>query len=197
MKFKPQFPRSHRRGVTLVETMISVGIFTLITIMVVGSMMLFARSLQSLHAQSRLQNSLTLLLQRLNYEMDEVVRISINQDGDRLRLVYPEGNRRKELVYQDDDNNPATIGDNRLVLLEFIDGTLVNSTELISGISPVGNDPIFNRISQQGRDVWELYFRAGDRDNPPSAENERVTGPGYQAHIARFALTPRNTQSGT
>ncbi|MCC5877057.1 MAG: prepilin-type N-terminal cleavage/methylation domain-containing protein [Candidatus Sumerlaeia bacterium] len=189
--------QKNRRGVTLVEIMISVGIFTILTIMVITAMILYARSLQALHAQSKLQNNLTMLLQKLNFEMDEVVRISLNQDGDRLRFVYPQGNLRKELVYQDDDNNPATIGDNRLVLVEFLDGNQVRSTTLISGISPVGEDPVFNQISQPGRDVWELYFRAGDRDNPPSPENERVTGPGYQSHIARFALTPRNALTGS
>lgn len=184
--------RTRKRGVTLVETMVAVGIFTVVTMMVITGIIFYGRSLAALHSQARLQNNITLVLQQLNFEMDEVVRISINQAGDRLRFVYPQGNLRRELVYQDDDENPETIGNNRLVLIEIIDGNIVSQKTLIAGISPYNQEPIFNRISQTGRDVWELTFLAGDRTNPPSNENLRVTGPGYQAHLARFILTPRN-----
>lgn len=176
--------------------MVSVGILTILGGMGMAMMIFYARSFAALHAQTRIQNAATLVLQQLNLEMDEAVRISLGEDGDRLRIVYPEPNTRKEIVYLDGDENPATIGDNRLVLREFANGVLLRERELLRGISPVGDNPVFNRLNVTGRDVWEVSLRLGDRENPPSPENRSFTGPGFQTHVARYVLTPRNALAG-
>lgn len=188
--------RRARRGVTLVELMVSVGILGLLGALGMVMMVFYARSFAGLHAQSRIQHSVTLAMQRLNLEMDEAVRVTIGEHGDRLRIVYAQGNLRRELVYIDGDDDPETISDNRLVLREFIGGEMTSEQVLLRGVSPVGETPVFNRLSVTGRDVWEVALRVGDRDRPPSPENQSFTGPGFQTHVARFVLTPRNALTG-
>ncbi len=114
----------------------------------------------------------------------------------------------RRLQYVDGDNNPVTIGDNRI---EFVPNIAEpnNNQKVIRFVSPIAdptsagaNLPIFSRDGSFNQPLL-VNFRIGDRRgdlvtrksraaNSEAIEEDRWTGPGFQSILFRGAYGPRN-----
>lgn len=208
--------QGRRRGVSIMELMISILIVSITMSIVLPAMVYLARVLKGIRTEHRMLQQVSLFTQRVTTEMTRSTRVTLigeteaNFRGFDSEYVVdagsPTGQRYDQetvvtrLVYEDDDNNPATIRDNRIVMFTrrtSLDGTLISETQdvLLEWVSPAldedGNPiPVFVEDTDQGRPYIEMTVRIGDRARPPADEDDALTGPFYQGFYLRYAIVP-------
>lgn len=110
-----------------------------------------------------------------------------------------------ELRYEDEDDDPNTIGDNRIVFEPDVSGGQAGRV-IVNHVSPLLDTngvaiPIFRRIvGNTSPQPLEVSFRIGDRTQPDdrasdddAVADDAFTGPGFQSLVIRSVFTPRNS----
>ncbi len=208
-----------RTGFSLVEMLIVVAIFTLISVMIVSSMIFYARALKGIRVQQRFQKDANLFKQDLTNVLssasdmvfvsnDKIIFRGVDSlftNDESGNVIYDKRSKETTLEYIDGDNNTETLDDNRLVLFEKVtdfSGNVVESREriFIDQVSRMRDSdgdllPVFQELTDGGRNHVELFVRIGDRSYEPS-DDDRYTGPGYQGLILRQVIVPHNKPEG-
>lgn len=215
-----------RRGTSLLEMMISVSLLAIVMGMVIPAMIYYARVSKSVRMQQRMQQEVTLFAQEMNMAMarvfevnfsnQRVINFGFHQSEFIADATQPTGWRFSSntvattLVYRDEDDDPATIGDNSLVIIQITTneaGDEVSKREetLVRYLSPLedadGNAlPIFQRMTDGKRAYVMFQARLGDRvlsrKNLSAEERYKVyaddalTGPGYQGLVLQYMFVP-------
>ncbi|MBX3727852.1 MAG: type II secretion system protein [Candidatus Sumerlaeia bacterium] len=201
--------RRTRRGMTLVELAIASGLMLMIIVAVMALFIAFMRQERSnVRALQMSYNSA-----QLHRELRRVASIgaAISTSADSVRFENLGTGTISELRYEDLDNNPNTIGDNRILFDPDVD-TDGDERVVIRFVSPLVvngvQQPIFRRMPGTPSPL-AVEFRIGDRTGPIS-RGERTTlarqdttagravraddawtGAGLQSQVYRGVFMPR------
>ncbi|MDX2177601.1 MAG: type II secretion system protein [Candidatus Sumerlaeia bacterium] len=187
-------PHRRRRGMTLLEILISSTIMLLVSTIVMTSMVYYLRIMAVLTVRQKMANDARLLESELSFTAATAASFALTTSGtsQRLTMLFPNGSVNgvsRGYEYRDGDNDPDTIGNNSIVELDA-NGNVART--LATDISPVTNGvAIF--AQDPARPNVDINVRFGDRaDNPNVAGYQNQTGPGFQTYVLRTSIVPGN-----
>ena len=183
---------NRKHGLTFIEMIMALTIFSLMSIALTTTLIYGFRVNRSELIQLRMTQMARKISNHLEGEVKTARMIYEEEDGNKIRLVIPRwggGTRTAVFYLQDGDNNPATIGDNRLMFDPDISD---NKPAEVLGvyIQPLPGTKIFDYSSAAS--PLFINMRLGDPTAAPNAPSQAVTGPGFLALVVSMALVPRN-----
>lgn len=187
--------QSRRTGFTLIEVMMSLFITALITGIVVGSMIVHARSSRSIIAQQRLSENGRTLLQRIATDMADSEAITsgvavIARSGRVFNITNETAPQIIQYAYMDLDDNPDTIEDNVVIRREEDDPDSTTGTVILNMCSEDGVEPVFSiETRTKNNSLINVRLRVGDRTNPSTPEDDRFTGTGFQSILINTSIS--------
>lgn len=186
---------NRRRGLTLVEVVIAVALLVLLSLITVTGMVFHARTAASnLHRQRIAENARNFQDAVQIAALDAtIIRIDTGPAGDGtvLTIGKPDPNTPgatifRQFAYLDDDGNPNTIEDNRIVMRDTNTPNATTGKMLVQYVSPVAGTNVFTQATNTLRPLYRINLHVGDRSRALMSEDNRLTGPGYQGF--RIAL---------
>jgi prepilin-type N-terminal cleavage/methylation domain-containing protein len=186
---------SHNTGLqgyhafTLTEMMVAVALFSLVVITSFSLFLTSSRMTRAGGSQVRFTNDGRLAIQKISQlvESGKAVGVSTSSmDIITVNLVC------SKIAYEDEDGNPSTVIDNRLVYIPDTSHPNEGRRILCSYVSPIGDEPMFSTIPSSPN-AAKFVFHVGDGTNATDASFSG-TGQGYQGLEIRFSATPRNLQ---
>ena len=180
------------QGLSFIEMIIALAIFSLMSIALTATLIYGFRVNRSELIQLRMTQMARKISNRLESEVKTARMIYEEEDGKKIRLVIPRtggGTRTAVFYFQDGDNNPDTIRDNRLM---FDSDVSDNRPAEVLGvyILPLPETKIFNYSNAASPLI--INMRLGDPTAAPNAPSQAATGPGFQALVISLTLVPRN-----
>jgi prepilin-type N-terminal cleavage/methylation domain-containing protein len=189
---------SARRGLTLVETLISVTIFALASGIVFSGMVFMARQQAATVSQQRIENNARRLMTALAVETADATGMSVEvaTPQNRQRLIINKPGRQVAYQYTNGDGNDNTIADNRISRAEAATGVALPAfTPVLDWVSPIGTNRVFALDTQTSatRPLVNVLMRVGDRSTDRASTQRRaddaLTGPGYQSFLIDTAYS--------
>jgi len=188
-------PLSNRRyAFSLIEVIVSLALLLLLSIITVGGMIMHARLAQSNLEMQRMAEGSRRFVDAVQTAALDATLIQVNNGPAGVNTVItlgkPDVNSTtatifKQFAYLDDDGNPATIRDNRIVQRDAHTPSATGGNVVLSYCSPLPDGtPIFSSIIA-GKPVYEINLRVGDRTNPGNNEDNAVTGRGTQTFLIK------------
>lgn len=188
------FARAHhhrRRGFSLLEVLMAVFLLSLLSIITVMGMIMHARVAKSNLMQQRMAENSRRFLDAVQVAAldSTVIRVDDGPAGADTVLTLEKPNPDNptatiitQYAYLDPDNNPATIGDNVLVMRNTDTPSATTGEAVISYCSPVSGKAVFSRNEKAAKPLFDINLRVGDRTFPGNAEDNRFTGNGTQMY---------------
>lgn len=198
-------PDRRRRGMTLLEVLFASTIGTVVS---VAMILLFTALLWKERENLKLlmmSNDAATLHRRLRQVSANGADIDVTQ----TEVVFTDVTTGKtaRLRFVDGDNNPETIGNNRIEL-DLDIASAGNERIVVNYVSRLEDPrnpgtflPVFRRLPASSFSTpLEVNFRIGDRTNPTNRKTNAAaraddahTGPGFQSLVFRSAYMPRNS----
>jgi prepilin-type N-terminal cleavage/methylation domain-containing protein len=177
-----------RRGFTLVEVIIALGISVTAVAAITTSLIYTSRVVQSNLSQLHAGEASRRFYDHIAEHTRSAVHIAVASNG--LSVTITQSNGRVESYsYADADSNPSTVNNNRIV---FDPNTSVGGDQetLVGSITPGSQGWIFQPNTP--RPLLNIAFRIGDPVSDPFGPSNAFTGPGVQGVDVTSQLTPRN-----
>jgi len=187
MNAHPRIDGRSAAGFTLVEVMIAVSIFIVLIAMAIAaytSTMRFA-SEGSTHVNF-IDTARAAEQQILKYVQ---AGGAVGVEAEAIRLYMPDDTIAR-IKFEDDDGDPQTVADNRLVY-DPNESVANNDVEICREVSPIDGEPMFKLVATSPRSVI-LSFHVGEVPPEDSDGSELLAGQGYQGVEVRVSATPRN-----
>lgn len=185
-----------QRGLTTVEMVVALAVFSLAGLAMAGTMILYGRAAKGLTARTRMEEKARRLVQVLEFEAAEAQSLAVLESGAVLQFMRPD-NSLRQFAFVDTDSNANTIGDNHIVERVTIgsDTGATNRLPLCSRVTSGGVTlPVFQRDTAADRMLVNMILRVGDRSPDRAStqrnQDDRETGPGYQSFVINTSLTP-------
>jgi type II secretory pathway pseudopilin PulG len=180
--------RGLRRAFTIVEVVIAAGVSVVAMTAVIYMLMYSSKTAQSNLSQLHAGTASRRLYEHVGFNTRQAKRIVVATDG-----LSVEFTRTDDVVcsytYVDEDGDPATIMNNRMIFDPDLSVTGDQET-VVSGVSPGPGGWIFS--PDNPRPVLIMNFRIGDPDDDPAHISNAFTGPGAQGVDVLTRITPRN-----
>ena len=184
------------RGLTTVEMVVALSVFSLAGLAMAGTMIYYGRAAKGLTNRTRMEEKARRLVQVLEFEAAEAQSLAVLETGTVLQFVRPD-NSLRQFAFIDADSNPDTIGDNQIVERVTVDSN-TGATPRLSLCSRVTSGgatlPVFQRDTGADRMLVNMMLRVGDRSPDRASaqrrEDDRETGPGFQSFVVNTSLTP-------
>lgn len=198
----PIFRSHRRRGFSLFEVLIASFIMVLSSAVAMAAFTYTLRSNKAQRTQIIIAKDVQVLQSTLKQHATSARQFILN-GGTTLRIQQPDDSETgaagviSQLSIEDDDNNPATAFDNRLVLTPNLDEP-DETRVILSGLARLGDPanpgtffPYFTQPA--GAASLRVRFRLGDqaRNQGGSADNAH-TGMGYQTFVFDSTFMARN-----
>jgi prepilin-type N-terminal cleavage/methylation domain-containing protein len=186
------------KGLTLIETLISVTIFALASGIVFSGIVFMARHQAAVVGQQRVENLARRLMTEMTVDSADATGMSVvfeaNQNTQRLIMNKPNG--QVQYIYRNGDGNENTINNNRIFRAEAATGQpLGPEIPQIDLLSPIGTNRVFSLDTRTSasRPLVNVLVRVGDRSPDQANANRRnddlFTGRGYQSFLIDLALS--------
>lgn len=181
-----------RRGISLVEVLISLTMMLLLSIITVQGMILHGRMAQSNLTRERLAENSRRMMDSISvFALDAtIIRVGSGPAGANTVLTLGKPNPDdlttilyKQFAYLDPDDNPATINDNVIVERSQNSPMSTEGSTLVQYCSPVTGTSIFAKVVGSARPLYAVNLRVGDRSYPSSNADDAITGHGYQSFL--------------
>lgn len=219
--YQPRFPRpvpALNGGFTLVETLISVALFSFLSAIIVGGSISFARAARATNTQQRMAEQARVFTERLNFEIAEQASVTapivVSPDGLTLTVAQTRQGAMPQQIriiynYEDpelvSDPLQLNIRNKRITRTVTVDGVTVSPLQTALAlcsrvpVDPVDTPegakiPVFAQDARSAipdpgrRPVFNVVVRTGDKANPPDPRDNAVTGPGYQGMLVQTSL---------
>lgn len=187
------------RAFSLVEVIIAIFILVLLSLITVSGMIFHARTAQSNLTKQRMAEGARRFVEGAQIAiLDSTnVRIGTGPAGANtvLTIEAPDPTNAsnvifKQYAYLDGDGKPETIRDNRIVERSVDTPMATDGKVLVEYCSPVdASTNIFSLNPDSPKALYEVRLRVGDRTDPPSAEDNGITGKGYQSFLITASLS--------
>lgn len=169
---------------TLVECIIAASVMAVLALMVVRVTVLGWSQIQKGQAQLNYQAQARHGTERIMSTVNDGRTVSVDDGGDTL-VIYNEDDSLIAFRFVDEDGDPVTTSDNRILHdpdLEF-DG---DESVVLSHVTKDAEAPVFRII---GKSVAILYHVG---DPPDVCKADHISGEGYQGLSVRVVAKPRN-----
>jgi prepilin-type N-terminal cleavage/methylation domain-containing protein len=185
--------RYRRRGLSLLEVLIALGISSMamgvITYMLLFSAKVARANMSQLHAGQASRTFYEHVAERTR----RAKRIQVASDGLSVTFTLePVVSAGPDIIctytFENDDDDLDTILDNR-VDFESSDSNDPDKT-IISGVTPGADGWLFSPDTP--RPILIMSFRVGDASEDPDDPSNVFTGPGAQGVNVTSRITPRN-----
>lgn len=186
---------SRRTGFTLIEVLFA-SLFTLLVVgMMIPATIQVARMTKAVRTENNLFDAANLLTQRLDQAMTSASTITL-PDANTVQIVgridtapYTQTHflRFKQRAH-------ATTVEGDSLVLSRLNGTTGEEETLaqLRMVSREGTTAMFERKLNGAKPYVSVMVHVGDRTDPPSDDDDRFTGSGYQGFAYRATLTPVN-----
>jgi len=185
---------NRRRAFSLTEVLVSLALLLMLSIITVGGMVMHARLAQSNLEMQRMAEGSRRFVDAVQTAALDATLILVNNGPAGLNTVLtigkPDVNSTtatifRQFAYLDDDGNPETIRDNRIVQRDVNAPMATSGNKVLDYCSPLPDGtPIFSTITA-GKAVYEINLRVGDRTNPGNIQDNAVTGRGTQTFLIK------------
>lgn len=181
---------NRRRGMSMVELMISLALLTLLSLVTVSGMIYHSRVAKSNLVRQRMAEGARRFIQGAQIAMIDstVARIDTGPSGPNtvLTIGRPDPNNAGGVVYTqyayiDRDGNPNTLNDNVVVVRNENSPLATTGNVLMEYASRVTGKNVFTQMSS-AYPLYEVNLHVGDRTFPASNADNAYTGPGYQGY---------------
>lgn len=179
-----------KRGMSLVELMISLALLTLLSLVTVSGMIYHSRVAKSNLSRQRMAEGARRFIQGAQVTMIDstIARVETGPSGPNtvLTIGRPDPNNVGAVVYTqyayiDRDGNPNTLNDNVVVVRSQNTPLATTGDVLIELASPVTGQNVFTQMPAS-YPLFEINLHVGDRTFPASNADNAFTGPGYQGY---------------
>ena len=178
-------------GMTILEVVIASALFTMLSLGILLTVIFGMR----VHKADMKEMEFAQMARRFVSDIEEEVKLSqlilVSADGNKLRLRINESgtNRVAVFEYKDDDDNPATIGDN-YITYDSIESDDNPGEVILKYVTPVEDNDIFTY--PDATHPLDITLRVGDNQSDSGAPCHSISGPGVQKVIIRHSIVPRN-----
>ncbi len=189
---------NRRRGMTLVEVMISLVLMLLLSIITIGGMMMHARMARANLTREQIAESSRRLVSAAQVlALDAtVLRVDAGPSGANTVLTIETPDPAdssvtiiKQFAYIDRDMNPNTIGDNVVVERDTNSPGATTGKVIMELCSVVGTKKVFEQPTGTARPLININLRLGDRTSPAGNADNAFTGPGYQSFLISASVS--------
>ncbi len=184
----PSRGRRRRAGFTLPEVMIAAAISTLVVGAAFAAFFVAGRLSRAGGYQVQFTAMGRKAIARITRHVERGKAVGVSSNGLDIIFINLTSGR---IVFEDGDNNPATVADNRLTFYPNIQQTNLSET-ICTHVRRNGVEPMFSVIAASPNSAC-FSFHVGDGTNVADAAFSG-TGQGYQGVEVRFSATPRNLQ---
>jgi len=182
--------RAGRAGMTMVEVLVAAMIGVILSAALMSFAVYMAKLSKSTFSQMKFCHYTKQTIERIAKVIRYAKRIEVKNNGTELYCT-DERDITSEIYYNDADNDPQTLSNNKLYYVPDINNQ--NSQPEVIGryISPFAGTPIFQYRDRTSAVV--INFRVGDPSADPGARFQSETGPGPQGVDVHTAFGPRNS----
>ena len=178
---------------SLVEVMIALALMSLLSIITVTGMIMHGRLAKSNHERQRIAEASRRFVDDIQVRALDatILRVDPGPTGAGTVLTIGAPNPStpgvidyRQYAYIDADGTSSTTEDNRIVLRSENKPTSTEGELVLDNCSPAaGAGPVFTMVAGTARPLVNVKLRVGDRTFPASANDDRLTGRGYQSFL--------------
>ncbi len=179
-----------KRGMSMVELMISLALLTLLSLVTVSGMIYHSRVAKSNLSRQRIAEGARRFVQGAQIAMIDstIARVDTGPSGPNtvLTIGRPDPNNPGSVVftqyaYIDRDSNPNTLNDNVIVVRNQDSPLATTGDVIIELASRVTGQNVFTQMPA-AYPLFEINLHVGDRTFPASNADNAFTGPGFQGY---------------